>query len=459
VTVSFDSKVALGDLRKILGRRLVVDPDVVATYSQDQATFLHPGSAAALAMANCTEDVVAVLRVCHAARIPVVPRGAGTGLSGGANAVDGCVVLSTHLMNRVLEIDSANLLAVVQPGVINADLKNAAAELGLAYPPDPSSYESCSIGGNVATNAGGLCCVRYGVTRDYILGLEVVLADGTVVRTGRRSLKGVAGYDLTSLLVGSEGTLGVITEITAKLRPKLPLPATLVAFFDTMEGAGAAIAAIRQRMIPSMLELMDRRTVVAVESWKHIGLDTSAAAMVVAQSDAGGDAGPDAERMAGLCHQGGATSVVTTADEVESQMLVQARRLAVPAIERNGSWLLDDVAVPCARVPDLIRHVEQIAEQHALDIYNFGHAGDGNMHPTMVFEPGDAAAHERVLRALDDIVVAAIDLGGTSTGEHGVGALKLGHISRELGLENLALQRRIKAAFDPTGILNPGKAI
>ena len=206
MTVSSDLRVALDDLRDVLGSRLVVDPDVVAAYSQDRATFLSPGSAAAVAMASCTEDVVAVLKVCHAAHIPVVPRGAGTGLSGGANAVDGSVVLTTHLMNRVLDIDPANLLAVVQPGVINADLKTAVAEFGLAYPPDPSSFEFCSIGGNVATNAGGLCCVRYGVTRDYVLGLEVVLADGTVIRSGRRTHKGVAGYDLTSLFVGSEGT-------------------------------------------------------------------------------------------------------------------------------------------------------------------------------------------------------------------------------------------------------------
>jgi glycolate oxidase len=450
---------ALNDLRDVLGSRLAVDPDVVAAYSQDRATFLIPGTAAAVAMAASTEDVVAVLKICHAAHIPVVPRGAGTGLSGGANAVDGCVVLTTHLMNRILDIDTANLLAVVQPGVINADLKKAVAELGLAYPPDPSSYEICSIGGNVATNAGGLCCVRYGVTRDYVFGLEVVLANGTVIRTGRRTLKGVAGYDLTALFVGSEGTLGVVTEVTVKLRPKMPTPATLVAFFDTVEGAGAVIAGIRQQMIPSMLELMDRRTVVAVENWKHMGLDTTAAAMVVAQSDAGGDAGPDVERMAGLCREGGATSVVTAADELESQMLVQARRLAVPAIERTGSWLLDDVGVPCARVPDLIRRVEQIAERRELDIYNFGHAGDGNMHPTMVFQPGDPAAGERVLHALNDIVVAALDLGGTSSGEHGIGTLKLGHLPRELGMENLAMQRRIKAVFDPTAILNPGKAI
>ena len=232
-----------------------------------------------------------------------------------------------------------------------------------------------------------------------------------------------------------------------------------MAFFNTVESAGSVIASIRQETIPSMLELMDRRTVAAIENWKHMGLDTTAAAMVVAQSDAGSDAGPDVERMAVLCRQGGAASVVTATDEVESQMLVQARRLAVPAIERCGSWLLDDVGVPCARVPDLICRVEQIAKRRELDIYNFGHAGDGNMHPTMVYQPGDTAAGERVLHALDDIVVAALDLGGTSTGEHGIGTLKLGHVARELGLENLALQHRIKTVFDPTGILNPGKAI
>ena len=349
------------------------------------------------------------------------------------------------------------MLAVVQPGVINSDLKTAVAEHGLAYPPDPSSFEFCSIGGNVATNSGGLCCVRYGVTRDYVLGLEVVLADGTVLRTGRRTVKGVAGYDLTALLVGSEGTLGVVTEVTVRLRPAPPPAATLVAFFTSTEAAGTAIVAIRQVMLPSMLELMDRRTVTAVEEWKHMGLDTTAAAMVVAQADAGAAAGVD--QMAEICTRLGASSVVRSTSELEATMLVQARRLAIPAIEQRGTWLLDDVGVPCARIPELLRRVEEIGVTRRTDIYSFGHAGDGNMHPTMVFDGRDPEATARAEAALDDIVVAALDLGGTVTGEHGVGTLKRRHLARELGAENLALQRRIKATFDPDGILNPGKAL
>ncbi|MHB8508503.1 MAG: FAD-binding oxidoreductase [Candidatus Dormibacteria bacterium] len=449
----------LDALRQLLGSQLIVDPDVVLSYSQDRATFLTPGMAAAVAMPNTTEEVAAILRLCSEAGIPVVPRGAGTGLAGGANAIDGCVVLCVSRMNRVLEIDAANLLVVVQPGVINADLKAAVAEHGLHYPPDPSSFEICSIGGNVATNAGGLCCVRYGVTRDYVLGLEVVLADGTIMRTGRRTLKGVAGYDLTALIVGSEGTLGVVTEVTLKLRPRPHPASTLVAFFPTMEKAGEAISAIRREMVPSMLELMDQRTVQAVEDWKHMGLDTDAAAMVVAQSDAGGQAVTEVARMAELCETGGASSAIRSSDETESAMLVQARRLAIPAIEQRGSWLLDDVGVPCARIPDLIRRVEEIAARRETEVFSFGHAGDGNMHPTMLFNGQDMDARRRAELALDDIVVAALDLGGTVTGEHGVGTLKRRHLGREVGAANLDLQRRIKSTFDPGGILNPGKAI
>ncbi len=449
----------LDALRTVLGDRLIVDPEIVAGYSQDRATFLTPGMAAAVAFPASTEEVAAVLRVCSAARLPVVPRGAGSGLAGGANAVDGCVVLCLARMDRIIDIDAQNLLAVVQPAVINAELKKAVGAHGLAYPPDPSSFEFCSIGGNVATNAGGLCCVRYGVTRDYVLGLEVVLADGTVIRSGRRTLKGVAGYDLTALIVGSEGTLGVVTEATLKLRPKAPPAATLVAFFPTIERAGDAIVSIRQVMVPSMLEVMDQRTVTAVEEWKHMGLDTTAAAMVVAQSDSGGEAGGEAARMAELCGRAGASSALCSSDDVEAAMLVQARRLAIPAIEQRGSWLLDDIGVPCARISDLLRRVEEVAVRRDIDIYSFGHAGDGNMHPTMSFDGADAAARGRAELALDDIVVAALELGGTVTGEHGVGTLKRRHLERELGADNLALQRRLKTAFDPAGILNPGKAI
>ncbi len=446
-------------LRDVLGDRLITDPAIITGYSQDRATFLTPGTAAAVALPDTTAEITALLRICSAAGTPVVPRGAGSGLAGGANAVDGCLVLCTSRMDRILEIDPENLLAVVQPGVINADLKRAVAEHGLAYPPDPSSFEFCSIGGNVATNSGGLCCVRYGVTRDYVLGLEVVLSDGTVLRTGGRTLKGVAGYDLTALFVGSEGTLGIVTEATLKLRPAPPPAATLVAFFDSMDQAGAAIVAIRQVMVPSMLEIMDQRTVTAVEEWKHMGLDTTAAAMVVAQSDVANLAAVEVQDMAVVCERLGATSVVRSSNELEARLLVQARRLAIPAIEQRGTWLLDDVGVPCARIPELLRRVEEIAVARQTDIYSFGHAGDGNMHPTMVFDGRDPQATARAEAALDDIVVTALDLGGTVTGEHGVGILKRRHLGRELGADNHDVQRRLKATLDPTGILNPGKAL
>jgi len=277
------------DRLRATGARVVVDPEVLQAYRQDQALVLEAGTPLAVAMPASTAEVAALLRVCNEAGVAVVPRGAGTGLSGGANAIDGCLVLCTNLMNRIVEVDPENLLAVVEPGVINADLRAAAAGFGLAYPPDPASAAFCSIGGNVATNAGGLCCVKYGVTRDSVLGLEVVLADGSALNTGHRTLKGVVGYDLTGLFVGSEGTLGVVTRVTVRLRPPAAAPATLVAFFPSLAAAGEAISATRRALVPSLLEIIDGFTLRAIEDWKHLGLDAAAAAMLLVQSDSGGD--------------------------------------------------------------------------------------------------------------------------------------------------------------------------
>ncbi|TQF15859.1 FAD-binding protein [Myxococcus llanfairpwllgwyngyllgogerychwyrndrobwllllantysiliogogogochensis] len=439
---------------------LVTDADVLDAHRRDQAEWAPAGLPQVLVRATCTEDVRAVLRIASARRVPVVPRGAGSGLSGGANALDGCIVLSLMRMNRVLEVDAKGMLAVVQPGVLNAEVKAAAAAHGLWYSPDPASWEFSSLGGNLATNAGGLCCVKYGVTGDAVLGLEVVLADGSVVRTGGRTVKNVAGYDLTRLFVGSEGTLGVITEATLKLRPKPPKATTLVATFPTLAGAGAAVTDIMARTRPSMLELMDQATCRAVEAYKPLGLDVDAAAFLLARSDAGGEQGvAEIEAMASCCEATGATFVMHTSDEAEGELLLTARRLAYPALERQGATLLDDVGVPLSRIPELFAAVERIAADRGVLVGTFGHAGDGNMHPTVVFDRQDAAALERARGAFDDILGAALDLGGTITGEHGVGALKQPFLGRQLGEEGLRLHRRIKGAMDPLGILNPGKVL
>ncbi|WP_342377595.1 FAD-binding protein [Myxococcus stipitatus] len=437
---------------------LVTDADVLEAHRRDQAEWAPSGRPAVLVRATCTDDVRAVLRLASARKVPVVPRGAGSGLSGGANATDGCIVLSLMRMNRVLEVDPRGLLAVVQPGVLNAEVKAAAAEKGLWYAPDPASWEFSSLGGNLATNAGGLCCVKYGVTGDAVLGLEVVLADGSVVRTGGRTMKNVAGYDLTRLFVGSEGTLGVITEATLKLRPKPPRATTLVATFPTLAGAGLAVTDIMARTRPSLLELMDRATCRAVEAYKPLGLDGEAAAFLLARSDAGGDQGvADIEAMARCCEAAGATFVTHSEDEAEGELLLTARRLAFPALERQGATLLDDVGVPLSRIPELLAAIEGIAARREVLVGTFGHAGDGNMHPTVVFDRKDPAALSRARAAFDDILEAALALGGTITGEHGVGVLKQPFLGRQLGEEALRLHRRLKGAMDPLGILNPGK--
>ncbi|MDY7226683.1 FAD-binding oxidoreductase [Hyalangium rubrum] len=451
----------LGDLAEVLPPEgLITDADVLEAHRRDQATWTSAGVPHVLARPSSTSEVQGVLRVASAHRVPVVARGAGSGLSGGANALDGCIVLSLTRMNRILEIDRRGLFAVVQPGVINAALKTAVAEQGLWYAPDPASWEFSTIGGNLATNAGGLCCVKYGVTGDAALGLEVVLAAGSVLRTGGRTVKNVAGYDLTRLFVGSEGTLGVITEATLRLRPRPPPATTLVASFPTLVGAGAAVTEIMASTRPSLLELMDRATVRAVEAIRPMGLDMDAAALLLARSDAGGEQGvAECARMAAACEASGATFVAQSADEAEGELLLGARRFAYPALEKQGTTLLDDVGVPLSRIADLLSAVERIAEQRGVLIGTFGHAGDGNMHPTLVFDRNDPEAVARAQAAFEDILVVVGELGGTITGEHGVGVLKRAYLSRQLGSEATRVHLAIKASLDPLGILNPGKML
>lgn len=436
---------------------VVTDPDVLATYQTDQAApgLLEAGVPQVLVRPRTTAEVQLAVRAAARHRVPVVPRGAGSGLSGGANAVDGCLVLSLERMTDIVELDTASLTATVQPGVLNADLDAAARRGGLFYAPDPASREFCTIGGNVATNAGGLCCVKYGVTRESLLGVELVLAGGEAVRLGRRTRKGVAGYDLTALVCGSEGTLGVITEVTVRLMPAPRRACTLAATFDGLDAAGEAVARIVRGTQPSLLELMDRTTVRAVEAFQPMELDDAAAALLFAQSDVGMD---EIDWMAARAEEAGASLVVTSDDPAEGRMLLAARRLAYPALERQGATLLDDVAVPIGAITTLIRGVEGIAQRHELVIATFGHAGDGNMHPTVVYDHHDPDATRRARAAFADIVALALELGGTITGEHGVGILKRGLLADELG-PSLALQRQIKALFDPDGLFNPGKML
>ena len=438
---------------------LVTDPDIIEPYRYDRAETVVPGRPLAVVRARCTADVQAVLRIASAHRVPVVPRGAGTGLSGGSAAVDGCITLSTERM-RDITVDPAAMVAVVGPGLFNAEVKAAAREHGLWYPPDPSSFEICSIGGNMATNAGGLCCVKYGVTTDYVLGLEVVLADGSVVRLGGRTIKDVAGYDLKRLFVGSEGTLGIITSATLRLRPLPPPAATVVATFTDVVDAGRAVAAIMAEMRPAALELMDRTSVRAVEAQLRMGLDETCGALLLGRSDAGGaQSAAEAARIEAACAAAGATYVAATDDEDEGEQLMAARRMAIPCVERLGTVLIDDVGVPIPRIPELIGGVEAVAARTDTVIAVIGHAGDGNFHPLVVFDRADAAAVARAEEAFGAVMDVALGLGGTITGEHGVGTLKRPWLRPQVGDDVAALAKRIKDALDPLGILNPGKAL
>jgi glycolate oxidase len=389
-------------------------------------------------------------------QVPVVPRGAGTGLSGGSTAVDGGIVLCLERM-RAIDIDTDCQVAVVEPGALNAEVKAAAAERGLWYPPDPSSFEICSIGGNVATNAGGLCCVKYGVTTDYVLGLDVVLADGTLVTLGGKRIKDVAGLSLLKLFVGSEGTLGIVTRAILRLVPAQAACSTLVATFPTVDAAAQAVVSVRRTLRPSMMELMDRSTINAVEDHRQMGLDRAAGAMLVAQSDAPGTArSEETELMRAACETAGASEVFVTDDADEGEMFVQARRMAIPAVEAKGALLLEDVGVPVPVLPQLLEAIAEIAANHSLDIPVIAHAGDGNTHPLIVYDAGDPAAEQRARAAFAEMMQRTIALGGTITGEHGVGRSRREALPDQLGPEVMALTRRVKDALDPDGILNPG---
>ncbi|MEV6691867.1 FAD-linked oxidase C-terminal domain-containing protein [Micromonospora sp. NPDC051196] len=460
----------LDDLHAALGPDAVLtDPDLLRGYERDEADLCAAGTPLVVTRPRSTDEVAAVMRAAGRYGVPVVPQGARTGLAGAANAVDGAVVLSTTAMDAILEIDPVSRIAVVQPGVVNAALSGAVARQGLWYPPDPGSWESSTIGGNVATNAGGMCCVKYGVTTEYVLGLEVVLASGEVLRTGRRTAKGVAGYDLTRLFVGSEGTLGVITEVTVALRPAPAASLTLVAVFGSTSAAGEAVARIAaQGLSPSLLELLDRTHLVAIEAYRPMGLRTDAEALLLAAADTGPRAAEDLAELAAVCTAAGAVEVYAATDAAEATALLQARRLAHPAMEKyaadtypggNGGLIIDDLAVPRGALAALLDGVARIAAECAVPIGVVGHAGDGNMHPNIVVDRSDPASLERGRRAFDEIIRLGLDLGGTCTGEHGVGLLKRDWLAREIGPVGVRVHQAIKSALDPAGLLNPGKVL
>ena len=446
---------------RLPGLSVATDPTILEAHRRDETANIEPPMPLAVVGPSTAGEVAEIVGLAAAYRIPIVPRGEGTGLSGGAAAVAGGVTMTFRKMASVVSIDPANLIAKVQPGMINATFKQEVAAHGLFYPPDPASYETCSIGGNVGTNAGGLCCVKYGVTRESVLALEVVLADGSLIRTGGTTVKDVAGYDLTRLLVGSQGTLGVVTEITVRLRPAPPPKMTLLAFFATLEDAGDAVARITAaKLVPCTLEMMDGFTIRASEEYGHFGFDTTAAAMLMIESDAPGAAAADevavAER---ACVEAGATFTVASADPAEADLLRQGRRQAWWAIERLGLARMEDVAVPRSRMAELVAAVERILAEEGMPGGTFGHVGDGNLHPSFIVPRDDPHAGDRIDRARHKVYAAALELGGTVTGEHGIGLAKRDWLERTRGKGAVRAMRAVKAALDPLGILNPGKVL
>lgn len=435
---------------------VVTDPDILAAYRQDRAQDPSAGTPLALVRPVVTEDVRTTVRWCAEHAVPVITRGAGTSLSGGATAVDGALMLTTEKM-RGITVDTATRTAVCKPGMFNAEVKAAAAEHHLWYPPDPSSFEICTIGGNAATNAGGLCCVKYGVTVDYVLGLEVVLADGRAVRLGGKQLKDSAGLSLTRLFVGSEGLLGIITEVTVRLLPPQAAASTVVGVFPTVHDASRAVVAVTARTRPAMLEFMDSTSINAVEDLLRMGLDRDAGAMLIAQSDAPGPAGAaEIALIEEAFRANRAGEVFTTDDPAEGEAFTQARRVAIPAVERKGSLLLEDVGVPLPALPDLVDGVAAIAAANSVTIAVIAHAGDGNTHPLIVFDPANDDEARRAQLAFDQVMGLAVEMGGTITGEHGVGRLKKGWLPAQLGDEVMELTATVKNALDPQGIFNPG---
>ena len=449
--------------KEIVGPEFVhTDPVELQCYAFD-ATFeewrpdivVRPGT---------TEEVSRVLSICNDAGVPVITRGMGSGLAGGTiPSKEGGLVLSLTRMNRVLEIDELNFTATVEAGVITADFQTEVEKLGLCYPPDPSSIKQSTLGGNAACNAGGPRCLKYGVTSDYVMGLKVVLADGRVMNTGGKAIKQVAGYNLTQLFVGSEGTLGVITELILKLIPKPKAAHTAKAVFPRLAHAGECVNNILNAGItPATIELMDEMTIATIEEAMHLGLPLDAEALLIIEAD-----GMDEESVAkeigtiaDICRITGASDVEVARDEIERERLWQARRSIGPSLaRRRPNKLGEDISLPRSAIPEGIKRIKEISEKYDLPIAIFGHAGDGNLHPNILFDRRDKEEWERVEQATVEIFATAIELGGTISGEHGVGTLKRPYLEQDIGPAAIDTMRGIKKALDPQDILNPGKIL
>ena len=451
---------AAAELRsRFPGLELLTSPEELIPYSFD-GTAAYQAMPGAVAFAKTTAEVVALVKFCGEKGLPLVTRGSGTGLSGGSLPVPGCLVLCLAKMNRILEVDAANLTLRAEAGAVTAEVAKAAEGAGLFYPPDPGSMKISTIGGNVAENSGGLRGLKYGVTRDYVMGLEVVLADGEVIFTGNKCVKDVAGYTLRDLFIGSEGTLGIITQVLLKLIPKPAARKTLLAVYDSMEAAAETVSAIiAAQIIPCTLEFLDRVTIGCVEDYAHVGLPREAAAVLLIETDGHAAAVADEARtMAELAKRHGAIRVELAETEAQAASLMTARRSAFSALARVApTTILEDATVPRSELAKMVAFIRQVADRHRLRVGTFGHMGDGNLHPTFLTNERDAEEMHRVELAMQEIFDKAVELGGTITGEHGVGIAKKAFLKRALPEGNLAAMRRMKRAFDPQNLLNPGK--
>jgi glycolate oxidase len=407
-----------------------------------------------------TKEISEIVKICNHHKIPIVPRGSGTNLCAGTCPTEGGLVVLFKHMNKILEIDEENLTVTVQPGVITLDLIKAVEEKGLFYPPDPSSMKISTIGGNINENSGGLRGLKYGVTRDYCIGLEFVLANGDIIRTGGKLAKDVAGYDLTRLFVGSEGTIGILTEATLKLIPMPETKKTMLALYQDMEAAARTVSKIiANKIIPATLEFLDQPTLEVVEAHAQIGLPTNVTAVLLIEQDGPAEVvAHDIARIVEICQQENATSVQVAESEAEAAALMTARRTALSALARlKPTTILEDATVPRSEIANMVKAINEIAQKYNIQICTFGHAGDGNLHPTC---PTDARNHEemeRVEQAFEEIFHKAVELGGTITGEHGVGVMKAPYLELKLGAAGIAAMKSIKDALDPNNIMNPGK--
>jgi glycolate oxidase len=449
----------LAELRQIAGDKWVLtSPEDLICYSYD-GTF-HEALPEAVVSPASTGEVSAILALCNREGVPVIARGMASGLAAATVPVDGGLILNLVRMNHILELDRANMMVTVEAGIITAELQDQVEKLGLFYPPDPSSIKHSTIGGNIACNAGGPRCLKYGITGDYVMGLEVVLADGRVFHTGGKAIKNVTGYDLTSLFIGSEGTLGVVTEATLRLVALPEATRTARAVFPLLGDASKAVNTILWGgVVPATLELMDETAINVVEDYLHLGLPREAEAMLIIETDGDpSDAARDMELIASICRDGGASEFRVAENQAQSDELWRARRSISGALGRKRpNKLGEDISVPRSAIPDTIEGIKEISRRRGLPIVIFGHAGDGNLHPNILFDKNDTDEWERVQAAIGDLFALSVSVGGTLSGEHGVGTLKKPYLESDVGPIAIDVMRSIRRSLDPNGILNPGK--